>query len=685
MEFKNKVLAIIQARYNSTRLPGKVVKRIYNNFSVLEILIKRLSKSKYVSKIIVACSNNINDKAIVDICNKAGIDYFIGSENDVLGRFYNASKKYNFSNIVRITADCPLIDPNIVDEVIYNYFIEKADYASNVNPPTFPDGLDVEIFKFSVLRQAYIEARQPHEREHVTPFIINNKKFKKYNLENFKNYSSLRLTLDETEDFNLIQKIIRIFSKNLYFNLNDIIKLYKNKKKIFLVNNRIKRNEGSSMNIGQKMWQRAKKVIPGGTMLFSKNPDLFLPKFWPAYFEKTKGCHVWDLQGNKYLDFSMMGVGTNTLGYSRKEVDRAVRNIIDKGNMSTLNSKEEVLLAEKLIEMHPWSRMVKFTRTGGEASAVAVRIARAASGKNNVAICGYHGWHDWYLSANLSDSNNLNSHLMRNLPIRGVNQKLKNSIFAFEYNKLDQLRDIIKKNNIGVLIMEVSRNENPESNFLEKIRSLTKEKNIVLIFDECTSGFRETYGGLHLKYKISPDIAIFGKALGNGYAVNAVVGNYEIMKYAESTFISSTFWTERIGSAAALATLELMKKIKSWEIISATGLKIKKNWLKISNSHKLKIKIEGLDALPRFNFDSKFNLYYKTFITQEFLKKNFLASNVIYTCTEHNPKSINQYFEILDDIFYKIKKTKHAKEDFKLNLDGPCCIGSLRDKSYDKK
>jgi glutamate-1-semialdehyde aminotransferase len=178
---------------------------------------------------------------------------------------------------------------------------------------------------------------------------------------------------------------------------------------------------------------------------------------------------------------------------------------------------------------------------------------------------------------------------------------------------------------------------------------------------------------------------MFGKALGNGYAVNAVLGSYEVMKYAESTFISSTFWTERIGSAAALATLELMKKIKSWEIISTIGLNIKKNWQKIANSHKLKIKIEGLDALPRFNFDSKFNLIYKTFISQEFLKKNFLASNAIYACTKHNPKIINRYFEILDDIFCKIAKTNPANEDFKLNLEGPCCIGSLRDKIYDKK
>jgi glutamate-1-semialdehyde 2,1-aminomutase len=684
MELKNQVLVIIQARYNSTRFPGKVVKKI-NNKTILEILIKRLNKSKYVSKIIVACSKNQKDKAIINVCKKTGINYFSGSENDVLDRYYQAAKKYKALNVVRITADCPLIDPKIVDQVIINFFLKKVDYASNVNPPTFPDGMDIEIFKFSALKEAYTKAKLVSEREHVTPFIINNKKFKKFNLQNFEDNSSLRLTLDEKEDFILIQKIIKSFKNNIHFNLKNILDLYKKNKDFFSINSHIKRNEGYDLNLGQKMWKRAKNIIPGGTMLFSKNPDLFLPKFWPAYFEKTKGCNIWDLQGKKYLDLSMMGVGTNILGYSRKEVDNAVRNIIDRGNMSTLNSKEEVLLAEKLVEMHPWSSMVRFTRTGGEALAVAIRIARAASGKNNVAICGYHGWHDWYLSANLSDSNNLNSHLMRNLPIKGVNQKLKNSAFVFEYNKLDQLNDIIKKNNIGAVIMEVSRNEKPESNFLEKIRSLTKKKNIILIFDECTSGFRETYGGLHLKYKISPDIAMFGKALGNGYAVNAVVGNDEVMKYAESTFISSTFWTERIGSAAALATLELMKKIKSWEIISATGIKIKKNWLKIANLHKLKIKIEGLDALPRFNFDSKLNLYYKTFISQEFLKKNFLASNAIYVCTEHNSKIMNQYFEILDDIFYKIKKINNSNEDFKLKLEGPCCIGSLRDKIYDKK
>jgi glutamate-1-semialdehyde 2,1-aminomutase len=362
----------------------------------------------------------------VTICKKLGVNYFIGSENDVLDRFYNAAKKYKGINIVRITADCPLIDPKIVDDVISNFFLKNVDYSSNTNPPTFPDGLDVEVFKFSVLKAAYMNAKKSEEREHVTPFIINNKKFKKFNLKNSIDYSSLRLTLDEKEDFILIAKIIKYFKNNLNFTFKNILNLYK-KKNFFLINSHLARNEGYNLNAGQKMWKRAKNIIPGGTMLFSKNPDLFLPKFWPAYFEKTKGFNVWDLEGRKYSDFSMMGVGTNILGYSRKEVDDAVRKVIDKGNMSTLNSKEEILLAEKLIDLHPWAGKVRFARTGGEAAAIAVRIARAVTGKDKIAICGYHGWHDWYLSANLSDYQN-------GLPARTVYTRRNNPAALVKYH-----------------------------------------------------------------------------------------------------------------------------------------------------------------------------------------------------------------------------------------------------------
>ena len=250
------------------------------------------------------------------------------------------------------------------------------------------------------------------------------------------------------------------------------------------------------MKKGQNLYSRAKKIIPGGTMLLSKRPEMFLPDHWPSYFSKAKGCKVWDLDGTEYLDMSIMGIGTNSLGYGNEEIDSAVLNTIKKGNMSTLNCPEEVFLAEKLIEINPWADMVRFARSGGEANAIAVRIARAASARDNVAICGYHGWHDWYLSANHNNGDDLSGHLIQGLNPNGVPKNLKNSVFPFNYNDYDELLNIVEKNNIGVIKMEVIRNFEPNNNFLQKVRDLANKKNIVLIFDECSSGFRETFGGI---------------------------------------------------------------------------------------------------------------------------------------------------------------------------------------------
>ncbi len=377
-----------------------------------------------------------------------------------------------------------------------------------------------------------------------------------------------------------------------------------------------------------------------------------------------------------------MGIGTNTLGYCKKEVDDAVIKTARSGNMSSLNSIDEIKLAEKLIEIHPWSHMVRFTRSGGEANSVAIRIARAASQKDNVAICGYHGWHDWYLSSNLNNSKNLDSHLMNNLPIGGVVKNLKNTVFPFEYNNFEQLEKIVSKKNIGTIKMEVSRLFKPKKKFLQKIRSLASSKKIVLIFDECTSGFRETYGGLHKKYKVTPDIAIFGKALGNGYAINAIIGKKDVMEACNSTFISSTFWTERLGTTAAIKTLEIMKKINSWERLVKIGLNVKENWKSIAKYNSLSININGLDALPVFNFETKKNnhLIYKTFLTQEMLKNQILASNVIYLSTEHKKQIMQKYYLTLDKIFKKIKDCENETEDIFSLLETPTCISGIRNK-----
>tara|TARA_B100001250_G_C19803670_1_gene792289 strand:+ start:118 stop:1428 length:1311 start_codon:yes stop_codon:yes gene_type:complete len=428
------------------------------------------------------------------------------------------------------------------------------------------------------------------------------------------------------------------------------------------------------MKKGQKLYKQAKKVIPGGTMLLSKRPELFLPEIWPSYFSRSKGCKIWTLDNDELIDMSIMGIGTNSLGYGNDEVDQKVQETIKKGNMSSLNCPEEVELAEELIDMNPWADMVRFARTGGEANSIAIRIARAASGKDGVAICGYHGWHDWYLSVNHnSQSDDLSDHLIPGLKPLGVPKKLKNSVFPFQYNNIKELTDIVSNHDIGTIKMEVVRNVGPEDNFLKKVRDLATKNNIVLIFDECTSGFRETYGGIYKKFDVEPDMIMYGKAMGNGYAITAVVGRRGIMEYAQDTFISSTFWTERIGPSAALKSLEVMKRIKSWEIITSIGNKIKNGWEQISSNYGISISSSAIPAVNAFTINCKDAKYYKTYITQEMLKKGILASTNFYACTEHSDKYIDDYLLHLDQIFKIISKCESDQIDIKTLLDGPVC------------
>ncbi len=459
--------------------------------------------------------------------------------------------------------------------------------------------------------------------------------------------------------------------KSKKISINNIYKVIINNKKIFKSNINLKRNEGSIMSKGQKLWKKAKNLIPGGNMLLSKRPEMFLPDKWPTYFSKSKNCYVWSLDNKKYCDLSTMSVGTNILGYSNKKINSAVINSIKKGNMSSLNCPEEVELADKLISMHPWFDMVRFAKTGGESNAIAIRIARAYSGKDNIAICGYHGWHDWYLSANIKSKNKLNTHLLPGLSTIGVPKKLAHTVFPFEYNDFQKFKKLCKKNNIGVVKMEVFRNFEPKNNFLQKIRTYCTKNKIVLIFDECTSGFRSSFGGLHKNYQVKPDICILGKSLGNGFPITAVLGKRSIMNKAQATFISSTFWTERTGFVAALKTLELMEKEKSWKKISKLGKEIKEKWIELSKKYQIKIQVLGLDAIPVFIIQSKRWLQYKTFITNELLNNNILGSNVIYLSTCHNKIIIKRYFEILDKIFKEIanfEKNKNLEKIQKLKI-----------------
>ena len=673
-----KTIAIVQARMGSTRLPNKVMKHVSAGMPMIEALLARLSKSKKITAIILATSTDPRNKPLIDHVSSLGYEVYQGSEHDVLDRYYQVAIQHVPDIIVRITGDCPLVDSDLVDSIISRYQDNQIEYICNTNPPTYPDGMDVEVFSFSSLKEAWKNADTKYEREHVTPYIRDSGNFRIDNVHSGVNYSNERWTVDEPEDYALIKAIFDYFSPTIDFSWEDILRLRVIMPNIFKHNQHLVRNEGAVMETGQKLWKRAKKVIPGGNMLLSKRPEMFLPQHWPSYYSKAKGCRVWDLDGREYIDMTIMGIGTNILGYGHPEVDEAVRETVNLGNMSTLNCPEEVYLAEKLVELHPWSDMVRFARTGGEANAISIRIARAASGKDKVAICGYHGWHDWYLATNLRDGNELDDHLLPGLNPAGVPQGLKDSTIPFRYNHFEELLSIVNENDdIGVIKMEVQRNEPPIDGFLESVRNLATERGIVLIFDECTSGFRETLGGLHKKYNVEPDIAIFGKALGNGYAITGIIGKREVMEAAQTTFISSTFWTERIGPTAALKTIDVMDREKSWEYITRTGIEIKKQWQHIADTHKIKLIHWGLPSLAGYTVDSDNSLIYKTFITQEMLKKGYLVGNSIYVSTEHSPQVLDSYYQALDPLFEVIKECEDGRDPETL-LKSPVCHSGFK-------
>jgi glutamate-1-semialdehyde 2,1-aminomutase len=671
-----KTVAIVQARMGSTRFPNKVMRAICGT-PMIGLLLERLAKAKRIDQIVLATSEDTRNESLANYVRELGYAVYQGSEDDVLDRYYQAAKEAGANTVVRITGDCPLIDPMLVDAVVASFLDSGVDYATNTSPPTYPDGLDTEVFSYRALETAWNLAKASQEREHVTPYIRESKQFTHRNCVNDTDVSGERWTVDEPEDFEVIQRVFEHFHPRRDFAWSEVLALRNERPELFMANQHLIRNEGAQLGTGQKLWKRAKRVIPGGNMLLSKRAEMFLPEQWPAYFSKAKGCRVWDLDGREYIDMCIMGIGTNTLGYGHPEVDEAVRQTITAGNMSTFNCPEEVYLAERLVELHPWADMVRLARSGGEANAIAIRIARAASGRDKVAICGYHGWHDWYLAANLGDEQNLAGHLLPGLEPKGVPQNLRGTVLPFRYNNFPELEALVRDHAIGVIKMEVSRNMGPEDGFLEKVRKLATDKGIVLIFDECTSGFRQTFGGLHKMYGVEPDMAMFGKALGNGYAITAAIGKRAVMEAAQSTFISSTFWTERIGPTAALKTLEVMEKAKSWEQITQTGLDITAKWKLLAEKHSLSITTNGLPALTAFSFNSPDALAYKTLITQEMLAKGYLAATSVYVCTEHTPDVVASFFDALDPIFSLIKECDEGRDVMSL-LKGPVCHGGFK-------
>jgi len=428
------------------------------------------------------------------------------------------------------------------------------------------------------------------------------------------------------------------------------------------------------------MQSRAAARIPGMTQLLSKRPDMFSRGVWPGYYQKAAGVCVWDLDGNRYIDMSIAGIGANVLGYADPDVNAAVIQAVTLGSSSSLNCPEEVELAELLVELHPWADMARFTRSGGEAMTVAVRVARAATGRDKVAFCGYHGWHDWYLAANLGAETALDGHLLPGLSPTGVPRQLAGTALPFRYNHIAELEAILaaNQNEVAAIVMEPIRSEQPQAGFLEAVRRLADEHGTVLIIDEISAAFRMNSGGAHLTFNLNPDIAVFSKAMGNGFPIGAVIGVSGVMEAAQDTFISSTMWTERIGPTAALETIKKHVRTKAGEHLMRIGQRVQDGWQRQAAAHGLDIQIGGLSPLGHFSFNNDNGLALKALFVQEMLKQGYLASTLFYAMLAHTDQHVDSYLKAVAVAFQTIASAR-KRQDVTGSLDGlPALAGFKR-------
>jgi glutamate-1-semialdehyde 2,1-aminomutase len=429
----------------------------------------------------------------------------------------------------------------------------------------------------------------------------------------------------------------------------------------------------------QSAYSRAKKLIPGGTQLLSKRPEMNLPDGWPSYYSSAKGCRIRDLDDREYLDFTFMSLGACTLGYANDEIADRVVAAIRRSTMTTLNAPEELELAERLTQLHSWADMARFARTGGEINTVAIRIARAATGRDIILFCGYHGWHDWYMACNLASAESLEGHLLPGLSPKGVPKGLKGSSFPFSYNDLDAFENLLNehKGKIAGVIMEPMRSLEPSPGFLEQIRSRTSELGIVLIFDEISAAFRSTPCGIHSDLGVNPDVATFGKALSNGYPMAAMIGVSEVMHAAQDSFISSTYWTDNIGPTASLAVLDCYGRGGVCEKLIEAGKRVKLIWERHAEANGIEIDIYGLDPLCGFKFLHPEALALKTLLSQEMMRCGVLATTAFYACIDHDADALGQFEEAVEKVFPLLAQSI-VEGSITARLEGPVCHEGFR-------
>lgn len=416
-----------------------------------------------------------------------------------------------------------------------------------------------------------------------------------------------------------------------------------------------KTTSASRVQRSLELFERAQSLIPGGTQLISRRPSLFAWGVSPIYAQRAKGARMWDVDGNEYIDW-VSGIGAILLGYADDAVDNAVCEQIRGGNCFAINHELEIELAEELTQLVPCAEMVRYAKGGGEACAVAVRIARGYTGREKVLFCGYHGWHDWYLAANLDQAASLDGHLFPGIEPIGVPTSLAGTAIPFPYGDVNALRQLLEQHRgeVACVIMEPLRSEMPPTGYLEQVVELARNYGAVSIFDEVTTGFRFSAGGVQPVLGVTPDMAVFAKSLSNGYPMGVVVGSRKVMEIAARMFISSTYWSDTIGLRAALTTLREVQRRGVPQSIQEFGATLKQRVNELAEDAKAPVRCEGVDVHPKLVFtldDPKEVKNVATLYVQEMAKRGCHCLPSFYLNSSQGGAELEQTTSALKEVF----------------------------------
>jgi len=685
MAKKSHIVAIIQARMGSTRLPGKTMMDLAGT-PLLNRLLTQLKGSNQLDEVVVATSTDPADEVIARFAKENGYKAVRGSEQDVLSRYVLAADATKADIIVRLTADCPLHSPDTVDEVIAAFLKAKADYASNTSPYTRPDGQDVEVFTRRMLGQAHAAAEPGPDREHVTPWIRRNTTISKLDvLHPLPHCPALRWSVDHPNDLEFARHVWSFLDKRGPgpFNFEEIMSAVTQsgaKQGNAII------NEGFYLSIFKQAnaeaappltltksaeWlERSEQVIPGGAQTYSKSWRHHIRGVTPIFLESGSGAIVTDVDGNQYVDL-IQGLLPNILGYAHDEVNRAAHDCACHGHSFSLAHPIEVELAEGLCRLIPCADMVRFGKNGSDATAGAVRVARAYTGREHVAVCGYHGWQDWYIGTTSRSA--------------GVPKAVRELAHPFPYNDHNALEGLLssKTNQFAAVIMEPANFVWPEPGYLEKVKEITHRHGALLIFDEICSGFHFGLGGAQKLFGVTPDLATFGKAMGNGWPISCIVGRREVMKIFEEAFVSFTFAGDVSAMAAAMKVLDILETGDAYARMTAAGTKL-------FDGARVMAAAEGLDDVFRLKGHQHWPLFSfvddkgvddpatRALWVQEVTRRGVLILTTFNVCAALDESSTTKVLSAFAHAFKRVAKARKLGVRPESWLDGPVPVPAFR-------